>query len=118
MGNNNKESIADTKDNNSIDSLSELLISQNLLADAETKDDATTIDMQIKCDSIDFLAESLIHHSSFIIEEEENDTATQNTIINNNINESLIAKIGTDVGKQAQTMKRRKECKIKKRYNK
>ena len=37
MGNNNKESI---------DSLSELLFSQNLIADAERKDDATTIDLQ------------------------------------------------------------------------
>ena len=93
------------KTNNSIDSISELLIGQNLIADTETKDDATTIDMQIKCVSIDFLAESLIHHSSFVIEE-ENDTATQNTIINDNNNESLIVGIGTDVGKQAQTMQK------------
>ena len=113
IGNNNKESIADTKDNNSIDFLSELLISKNLIADAETKNDATTIDMQINCDNIDFLAESLIHHSSFVIEEEENDTATQNTIINNNNNESLIIGIGTDVGKQEQTMQKKKEGKIK-----
>ena len=43
-GNNNKESIA---------SLSEVLISQNLIADAERKDDVTTIDSQTNYNSID-----------------------------------------------------------------
>ena len=43
-GNNNKESI---------DSLSEVLISQNLIADAERKDDVTTIDSQTNYNSID-----------------------------------------------------------------
>ena len=33
---NNKDSIAETKDNNSIESFSEVLINQNLIADAET----------------------------------------------------------------------------------
>ena len=65
IGNNNKESIA---------YLSEVLISQNLIADAETKEDETSIGTQINCNSIDFLAESHIHHSSYIIEEEEDDT--------------------------------------------
>ena len=48
MGNNNKGSIA---------SFSEVLLSQNLIADAERKDDTTTIDTQIDCNSIDPLSE-------------------------------------------------------------
>ena len=63
--------------------------------------------------SIDFLAESLIHHNSFIIEEEENDMTAKNNIMNNNNNESLVVDIDTNVGKQAQTTKRRKESEIK-----
>ena len=58
--------------------------------------------------SIDFLAESLIHCNSFIIEEEENDAAAKNKIINNNNNESLVVGIDTNVSKQAQTMQRKK----------
>ena len=77
LGNNNKESI--TEDNSGSDSFSEVLISKILIADTETKDDMTTTDIQINCNSIDFLAESLLHHSSFIIEEEENDTAAKIT---------------------------------------
>ena len=50
MGNNNKGSIA---------SLSELLISQNLIADAERKDDTTTIDLQTNCNNIDPFSEVL-----------------------------------------------------------
>ena len=50
MGNNNKESIA---------SFSEVLISQNLIADAERKDDMTTIGAQIDCNSIDPFSEVL-----------------------------------------------------------
>ena len=106
MGNKNKESI--TKDNSSSDSFSEVLISKNLIADAETKDDVTTIDIQINCNSIEFLAESIIHHSSFIIEKEENDMAAKNSIINNNNNESLIVGIDTNVGKKVQTMQKKK----------
>ena len=70
--------------------------------------------MKINCDNIDFLTESLIQHSSFVIEE-ENDTTTQNTIINNNNNQSLIVDIGTVVGKQAQTMQKKKRSKIKRK---
>ena len=77
MGKNNKDSIAETKDNNSIDSFSEVLINENLIADAEAKYDMATIGMQFN--SIDFLAESLIHSNSFIIEEEENDMAAKIT---------------------------------------
>ena len=64
MGNNNKESIA---------SLSEVLINQNSITGAETKEDETTTGMQIDCNSVDFLTESCIHHSSCIIEEEEDE---------------------------------------------
>ena len=53
-----------------------MLINQNLIADAETKDDMATIGMQFNYDSIDCLAESLIHHSPFIIEEKEKDGMT------------------------------------------
>ena len=48
MGNNNKESIA---------SLSEVLSSQNLIADVERKDDATTIDSQTNYNSIHLFSE-------------------------------------------------------------
>ena len=50
MGNNNKESIT---------SFSEVLISQNLIANAERKDDVTTIDLQTNCNSIDPFSEVL-----------------------------------------------------------
>ena len=73
MDKNNKDWIAETKDNNSINSFSEVLINQNLIADTETKDDTATIGMQFNYDSIDCLAESLIHNRSFIIEEQEKD---------------------------------------------
>ena len=36
MDKNNKDSIAETKDNNSVESFSKVLINQNLIADAET----------------------------------------------------------------------------------
>ena len=65
-----------------------------------------TIGMQFN--SIDFLAESLIHCNSFIIEEGENNTAAKNNIINNNNNESLVVGIDTNVGKQAQIMQKKK----------
>ena len=42
----NKDSIAETKGNNTIKSFSEVLFNQNLIADAETKDDMATIVMQ------------------------------------------------------------------------
>ena len=72
-GKNNKDSIVETKDNNSVNSSSEVLIDQKLIADAETKDHMATIGMQFNYDSIDCLAESLIHNSSFTIEEKEKD---------------------------------------------
>ena len=43
----------------SIASFSKVLISQNLIADAERKDDTTTIGAQIDCNSIDPLSEVL-----------------------------------------------------------
>ena len=63
MGKNNNESIA---------SLSEVLINQNSIAGTETKDDAT-IDLQINYNSTDYIAESVTHHSSFSIEEGKDD---------------------------------------------
>ena len=63
----------ETKDNNSINSFSEVLIDQNIFADAETKNDMATIGMQFNYNNIDCLAESLIHKSSFIIKEKEKD---------------------------------------------
>ena len=50
MGNNNKESFV---------SFSEVLISQNLIADAGRKDGATTIELQTNCNSIHPFAEML-----------------------------------------------------------
>ena len=73
MGKNNKDSIVETKDNNSVNSSSEVLIDQKLIADAETKDHMAIIGMQFNYDSIDCLAESLIHNSSFTMEEKEKD---------------------------------------------
>ena len=80
MDKSSKDSIAETKDNNSIQSFSEVLINQNLIADAETKDDTATIGMQFNYDSIDCLAESLIHNCSFIIGEKEKDGDDMATI--------------------------------------
>ena len=93
MGKNNKDSIVETKDNNRTNSFSKVLIDQNLIADAETKDDMATIGMQFNYDSIDCLAESLIHNSSLTIEEKEkDDTATIGMQFNiiNFLAESLI----------------------------
>ena len=64
MRNNNKKSIA---------SISEVLIKQYSITGAETKQNETTNDMQFNYDSIDFLAEPLIHNSPFITEEKEKD---------------------------------------------
>ena len=65
MGSNNNESIA---------SLSEVLINQNSIAGTQTKDDAT-MDLCINYNSIDCIAESVTHHSLFSIEEGEDDMA-------------------------------------------
>ena len=64
--------------------------------------------IQIDCNSVDFLEDSLISHSSPIFEEETKDTATQNTTKNNDNIESLIVGISTDIGKQAQTSENKK----------
>ena len=97
MGNNNKDLIAETKDNDCIDFLSELLNNQTLISGAEIEDDTMAIDMQINCHSNDLISESLINQSSTVIEEKKNDmtikvkennTATKNTKINNNKNEA------------------------------
>ena len=57
MGKNNKDSIVEITENNSVDYFSEALNNQNLIADLETKDDMATIGMQFNYDSIEFLAE-------------------------------------------------------------
>ena len=80
MGNNNKESIA---------SLSEVLINQNSITGAETKDDVTTIDIQINCDSIDVLLESVTHHSSSLSEEGKDDMAIIGMQVNHDIVDPL-----------------------------
>ena len=54
-GNNNKQSIA---------SLSEVLISQNIIADTERKGDMTTIDIQTNYNSIDPFSEVLNNQNS------------------------------------------------------
>ena len=76
MGNNNKESIA---------SLSEVLINQNSITGTETKDDVTTIDMQINCDGIDVLLESVTHHNSSLSEEGKGDMAIIDMQVNYDI---------------------------------
>ena len=75
MGNNNNESIA---------SLSEVLINQNSIAGTETKDDAT-IDLQINYNSIDCSVVSVTHHNSFSIEEGKDDTTIIGMQFNYNI---------------------------------
>ena len=68
MGNNIKESIL---------SLSELLFSQNLMAGAERKDDATTIHLQNNCNSIDPFSEVLNNQNLITgTETKEDKTAT------------------------------------------
>ena len=47
MGNNNKVLIAETRDDDCIDFLSEMLINQSLISGAEIEDDIMKIDMQI-----------------------------------------------------------------------
>ena len=123
MGNNHEELIAETKDNDCIHFLSEMLNNQSLISGAEIEDDAMAIDKQSTCDSNDLISESLINQSSIVVAEKENDmtikesdTATKNTRINNNENESLILGIGTDIAMETQKMqkKKRKENKNKK----
>ena len=128
MGNNNKESIA---------SLSELLISQNLIANAERKDDVTTIDLQTNCNSIDPFSEVLNNQNVITGRETKEDEITidmqfnydsinclvespihcnslimegdeNDTTTNNNNIESLSVGISTDVGTQAQTTQNKK----------
>ena len=87
-----------------------MLNKQNLITGAETKeeDDMTAIGIQIGCNSVNFLEDSLMSHNSPIFEEETKDTAAQNTTTNNNNIESLIVGISTDIGKQAQTTQNKK----------
>ena len=80
MSNNNKELLADKKDNNSIDILSELLNNQSLIPGAEIEDDAMTIDMQINCDSVNCISEPFINQSFAAVEEKEKDMTTQSLI--------------------------------------
>ena len=76
MGNSNKESIA---------SLSEVLISQNLIADAERKDDVTTIDIQTYYNSIDPFSEVLNNQNLITGAEIKEDETTVGMQINCNI---------------------------------
>ena len=85
MGNNNKESIA---------SFSEVLISPNLIADAERKDDMTTIGAQIDCNGIDSFLEVLNNQNSITGAETKEDETTIDMQFNNDgtdcIAESII----------------------------
>ena len=113
-----------TKYNDCIDFLSELLNNQSLISGAEIEDDVKAIDTQINCNSNDLISESPINQSSIVAEEKENDMtikeennmATENAKINNNENESLILGIGTDIGMEAQKTwkKKRKQNKNQK----
>ena len=68
-GNNNNNNdliadlIADTRNNGSIDFLSELLSNLSLVSDEERKNDKMTKNTQINCDSIDFISEPLINQN-------------------------------------------------------
>ena len=68
-----------------------------MISGAEIEGDMMTKDTQVDCDTINFISESIMHHSVITIEEKENNTATQNTKINNNENQSLILDIETHV---------------------
>ena len=107
-GNNSKELNTNTRDTDSIDFLSELLNNQSLISGTEIEGDVLTIDTQVDCDSINFISKSIMHQSIITIEEKGNNTATQNTKINNNENQSLILGIDTDVDMQPQTMQKKK----------
>ena len=67
MGNNNKELIAKTKDNDCIDFLSELLNNQSLISGTEIEDDTMAIDIQINCDNNNLISKSLINQSSIVV---------------------------------------------------
>ena len=75
MGNNNKESIA---------SLSEVLISQKLIADAERKDDMATVDIQTNYNSIDPFSEALNNQNLITGAETKEDETTMGMQINCN----------------------------------
>ena len=100
----------------SIDVLLESVIHHSSSLSEEGKDDTAIIGMQVNYDIVDPLAELLIHHNSFIIKEEAKDMTTQNSILINNNNESLIVGMSTGSDKQAKTThnKKRKQNKNKK----
>ena len=114
-----------------------MLISENLIAGAERKDDATTIDLQNNCNSIDPFSEVLNNQNLITGAEMKEDETTidmqfnydsidflaespihcnslimeeeeSDTTANNNNMESLIVGINADVGKQAQTTQNKK----------
>ena len=60
-----------------------------MITGTETKEEEATIDTQINCNNIDFLTESCIHHSSYTIEEEEDDIMALSIQIDCNIVDPL-----------------------------
>ena len=114
MGNNNNDLIADlfadTRNNGSIDFLSELLSNHSLVSDEERKND-TIENTKINCDTIDFIPELLINHSFVSDEEKKDDMTTENTKINTNEHESFISDILKDIGMEAPTPQKKKKRK-------
>ena len=64
-GNNNNDLIADTRNNGSIDFLSELLSNHSLVSDEERKNDMMTKNTKSNCNSIDFMSEPLLRNAGY-----------------------------------------------------
>ena len=120
-----------------------MLNNQDLMTDAETKEDETTIDKQFNYNNIDCIAESVTHHNSFSIEKGEDDMTIIGMKFNYNIvdhfadalthNNSFVVKeeakdmttqnniitnnknegLIVDAGRQNQTVQKKKKSKIK-----
>ena len=82
----------------------ELVTHHSSFSIEEGKDDMTIIGMQFNYDIVGHFADSLTHNNSFVVKEEAEDMATQNSIITNNNNKGLIV----DAGKQNQTVQKKK----------
>ena len=70
MGNNNKELIAEIRDD-CIDFLSEMLNNQSLISGTEIEDYMMIIDTQINYSSINLISESLINQSFIVVGEKK-----------------------------------------------
>ena len=101
---------------NNVDCIAELVTHHSSFSIEEGEDDTTIIGMHFNYDIADHFTDALTHNNSFAVKEEAKDMATQDSIITYNNNDGLIV----DVGKQNQTVqkKKRKQNKNKKSKDK